>query len=298
MRPRKRDLATRVGFVALVTAGLISSGLSSAQDADARIRQLEEQLKVLTQELNALKEEVKQSKMHPSAAAPPAQAAAMQEGLRETQGQVQETRKQVSAMQSRLDSLVPNVRLGDGAYVEDPRGRWSLRATARAQFDYRNYPGEDGVLADTFAVRRARLGLGLTVGRMISGYIEANLASGVTSTGTTASTNLQQAWIDFAPLEALRIRAGQFKPQFGLEDTMTTWSNGFQERSVAIGLLQNFLYDRGVMVYGAPTAMAYSARFDRETSLDGGRGRAGVPWKSGCATASGTRGISRHRTRP
>ena len=212
MRSRKPDFARRIGFAALMAAGLASPALSSAQDTDARIQQLEEQLKVLTQELNALREEVKQSKAQPNpppptaaqpppAAAPqrPAEAGATQEELRATQNQVQETREQVSAMQSRLDTWVPNVRLGDGAYVEDPRGRWSLRATARAQFDYRTYPGEGGVLADTFAVRRARFGLGLTVGRMISGYVEGNFASGVASAGTTAGTNLQQAWLDFAP---------------------------------------------------------------------------------------------------
>ena len=38
---------------------------------------------------------------------------------------------------------------------------------------------------------------------------------------------------------------------------MSTWSNDFQERSVAIGLLQNFLYDRGVAVYGAPIKGVY-----------------------------------------
>jgi len=234
-----------------------------AQDTETRIRQLEQQLEALTRELNALKEQVQRDRVPPPPAAPsaraatvpvPAPAEAASPALAgEKQAQPGETAEQVAAVQSRLDSGVPNVRLADGVRVEDPLGRWALRGTARAQFDYRDYPGESGVLANTFSVRRARIGLGMSVGKWLTSFVEAELASGSgTQSGTASSSTLWQAWVDFAPLDTVHVRVGQFKPLFGLEDAMSSWWVDFQERSLAFNLMQNFLFDRGIMLYGTP----------------------------------------------
>ncbi|MCU0868726.1 MAG: OprO/OprP family phosphate-selective porin [Burkholderiales bacterium] len=166
-------------------------------------------------------------------------------------------KERVDTLQGRLDQQVPNVRLAEGVLVEDPRGRWQARLTARAQFDYRDF-AENGVLADTFSVRRARIGLGFNLGRTFAALVEGEFAAGQgTQAGQAANAVLHQAWVDFVPSDQFRLRVGQFRPNFGLDTNMTTWQTDFIERSLASnvvqGLANNVLFDRGLMLSGVPT---------------------------------------------
>lgn len=232
------------------------------EDMEARIRLLEAQLEATTRRLNAEIEALRRELRGPAptavaptpAVAPAAAPVASTDALA---GQVRDTREQVAAMQSRADAQIPNVRLGEGIVFDDPRGRWALRLTGRMQNDLRLYEGN--VLSDTFSIRRARIGAGLTSGAF-GGYVETELTAGATGgasatngQGTPTNAVLHQAYLDFAPVPLYRVRLGQFKPQFGLENTMTTWQHDFQERSLAAALTQNFLFDRGLMVSGVPT---------------------------------------------
>ncbi|MBI1398291.1 MAG: hypothetical protein GC151_20135 [Betaproteobacteria bacterium] len=183
-------------------------------------------------------------------------AAQADKAVRDVQFEVRQTDRKVSALESKVTNEMPTARLANGLIIDDPLGRWSLRATARMEFDYRDY-GNNGVNADTFSVRRARTGLGLTLGKMFTVYVEAEHSSGSgTQAGTSAKGGLHQAYIDFTPAASAKLRVGQFKPQFGLENTMSTWQHDFQERSLASNLVSstqnNVLFDRGVMLYGAP----------------------------------------------
>ncbi len=155
------------------------------------------------------------------------------------------------------DGSVPRIRMADGLIVEDPDGKWSVRATARGMVDYRDFL-DTSAKADTFSLRRARIGLGFTVNRELTGFLETELVFGAsTQSGTPASGGLLQGFLEYAPTPKARIRLGQFKPQFMLESTMSPFHVDFQERSLMFNLLQNFLYDRGVMLHGAPFAGTY-----------------------------------------
>ena len=155
------------------------------------------------------------------------------------------------------DGVAPRIRVADGLILEDPDGKWSVRATARAMTDYRHFLETDAK-ADTFSMRRARIGLGFTVNREFSGFLETELVFGAgTQAGTPSSAGLLQGFLEYAPSPKARLRLGQFKPQFMLEATMSPFHVDFQERSLMFNLLQNFLYDRGVMLHGAPFAGTY-----------------------------------------
>jgi phosphate-selective porin OprO/OprP len=257
----------RFGVVSLAigAAWAILPGVAAAEESETeqRIRALEDVVRSLTIELEALRREVGKAgaagvytvrdPVRPRELVEPD---AERRRLREVEFDVQQTRDTVGALQARVETQTPTVRLADGLVVEDPAGRWSFKATARMHFDYRDFPVAE-VGADTFSVRRARTGLGFTMGRVFTLFVEAEHALGAnTQSGTPAAGALHQAWIDFGPSPGLRIRVGQFKPQFGMEVTQTTWQHDFQERSLAAALIQapqnNVLFDRGLMLHGLP----------------------------------------------
>lgn len=151
------------------------------------------------------------------------------------------------------------IRVGDGLIWEDASGNATARLTARGMFDYRNYLDSDAK-ADTFSVRRARLGLGFNINKSLGGFVETELAFGnATNAGSAATAGLLQGFVEWSPTSAARLRIGQIKPQFTLEGTSSPFHIEFQERSLMFNLLQNFVYDRGLMVHGSPLAGTYYA---------------------------------------
>ena len=273
MLPVRPLRAFAVGLVLIVARPAFAQ---APTDVEARIRALEEQLESTTRRMNAeiealrsdLRKATAQAAAAPTApetaralpapapavATTPAAVSAAKVDDLVTMNR--ETREQVATLQSRLDSQVPNARLGEGLVFDDPRGRWSLRLTGRMQSDVRLSEGD--VLSDTVSIRRARIGAGLTSGPF-GGYIETELTAGAlggatptNGQGTGTGAILHQAFIDFSPKPALRLRLGQFRPQLGLENSTTTWQVDFQERSLAFALTQNFLFDRGLMASGVP----------------------------------------------
>jgi phosphate-selective porin OprO/OprP len=248
-----------------VISGWLAAGPCAAQgrdDLESRIRDLEGVMRDMASELQALKEELARARQEEveararkEEAGGGATAARGQQEIDDVRYELQQTRERLEALQSRADTQMPSARLGDGLIVEDPRGRWAVRATVRMQADYRDF-GESGVLADTFSIRRARTGLGLTLARLFTVYVEGEFARGPTQAGTQSQGTLHQAWVDFAPSDRVRLRVGQFKPAFGLELTQTSWQYDFQERSLAANLVttarNDVLFDRGIMLYGLP----------------------------------------------
>ncbi len=270
MKASRHGLAAGIQLVAAaLSPALFGSALAQdgqaarAEQTEQRIRALEDVVRALTVELEALRREVARGAVQApeavrdtAASRASAEREADRRKVRDIEFDAQQTRDTVGALQARVDSQVPTVRLGEGLVIEDAAGRWSLRATARMHFDYRDFSVAD-VGADTFSVRRARTGLGFTMGRVLTVFVEAEHALGAnTQSGVPAVGALHQAFIDFNMAPALRLRVGQFKPQFGLEATMTTWQHDFQERSLAAALIQapqnNVLFDRGLMFSGVP----------------------------------------------
>ena len=178
---------------------------------------------------------------------------ALNRQLEEIKSQVQDAKDKAAQTEQRVESQGVQYKFVDGVTIEDPRGNWAIRASGRAQLDWR-YFQPNGIDANVFSTRRLRLGLGATVYQRYSVYVEGDFASG-DATGTTQ----QQSRATLAYLQATwgppaTLRLGQFKPQIGLEQTLLDLQSDFMER----GLQQNILdgnglnYDRGLMLFGAP----------------------------------------------
>jgi phosphate-selective porin OprO/OprP len=267
----QRDLKTRLrlGLLAAAVACAAPAGAQqNAADMEAKIRQLESAMERMNQELLQMKEQLRQAKEQAEAAAKA--AAAAQQGAGPTGGTAppttrqqvtealavaQEAREQAADVQQRLDQQGVQAQFtSDGVTLQDPRGRWGVRLMGRAQLDYRGYPGSEGALADTFSVRRARLGAQATLYRDYTVQVEGEFAG---SSATLTNGFLELGW--FQP--NARIRMGQFKPQFGLEQTLLDLQSDFQERALTQNLLDGngLNYDRGIMVHGQPWAPMYYA---------------------------------------
>ena len=140
----------------------------------------------------------------------------------------------------------------DGVSFEDGSGNWKFAINGRLQADYRHF-SPDETAADTFSLRRARLGGTLTFYKDYTARVEGEYSGG--------STTLTYGYIDINKLQSAKIRLGQFKPSYGLERAMSTNFTDFQERSMADALLGN-TFDRGVMLYGSPfTGFNYSVAY-------------------------------------
>jgi phosphate-selective porin OprO and OprP len=169
----------------------------------------------------------------------------------------QEDTQRLQSLEQQVEDLsrqVETLRAGragrEVATFSDAEGTWGLRVFGRVHLDYRAYdPGE--VLADTFSLRRARLGASLSFMKHYGMTVEGEYASGSASTGTQGVA-LTNGYLDLNWFPNARIRAGQFKPQFGLENTNSANFIDFQERALTQSLIQNLNYDRGVMVWGRP----------------------------------------------
>jgi phosphate-selective porin OprO/OprP len=238
------------GLIVLVAAGLLWPARSPAQDAEVRIRQLEEQLQTMTRELQAIKQELRDAK----AAAPVQDAAAVQRTQAEAASAAaaaSEAREKATALEQRLDTT-GLFRPLDGIGLQDPRGRWALRLNGRVQLDYRAF--DEDIVSDTFSIRRARLGATVTYLQDYLFRVEGEYATGNASTGTSSTTAthayLQAGWL--RPWAVIRL--GQSKPQFGLENTQSANFTDFLERGPTQNLIQNLNYDRGLMLDGTPFA--------------------------------------------
>jgi len=269
-------------LAAMVRGALLSALLGAAivqaqeSDTEARLRELEGTMQKMSKELETLRSQVETERAQrqaAQAAAEQAKAAAKPEPvpvpvadaptrkeLNEALAIAQEAKEQASSMQQRFEQQGVQAGFGDGVTFQDPRGRWGVRLSGRAQLDYRQFLGTDDANADTFSVRRARLGAQATLFKDYLVQVEGEF-SGASAVMTNGFLELQ--W--FVPA---RIRMGQFKPQFGLEQTLLDLQSDFQERALTQNILdRNGLnYDRGIMVHGSPWApMYYAVTFSNGT---------------------------------
>jgi phosphate-selective porin OprO/OprP len=254
------------GTLALVASGLgmccaLFPGWLHAQQADPtedRIKKLEEQLNAVTQELKTLKEEAAANKQKSSAPSPEAQT--LKKEVDQLKGEIAEAKEQANTTDAKVEQNGVRAYLGPGLVFEDPRGRWRLQVSARAQLDYRAFKPSFAD-ADTFSIRRARIGVGAAVLNDYYVYVEEEFANQATNPAPSNAPQLTFAYIDlnwFRP--GLRFRLGQFKPDIGLDNTMLDLQTDFLERALTQSLFQNFVYDRGVMAFGEPIpGLVYSA---------------------------------------
>ncbi|NOT14700.1 MAG: porin [Methylotenera sp.] len=139
----------------------------------------------------------------------------------------------------------------DGLTFEDGTGNWKLQLNGRVQADYRHFSPDDWK-SDTFSIRRARLGGTFSFLKDFAVRVEGEYAN--TNDGSKGTTALTYGYLDFTRWSGAKIRAGQFKPFFGLERAQSTNFTDFSELSLATnnGSVFNSTYDRGLMVFGDP----------------------------------------------
>lgn len=222
-------------LAALAASLLLPNHATAQDDAESRIRELEnkvqqliqqrteqdKQLEILTRELVGLGNQVSQAKIVKS----------------EEKGS------------SKGNPIYGGFK--DGLTFEDGSGEWKLQFNGRVQADYRNFDPDDWK-NDTFSIRRARLGGTFTFLKDFALRVEGEYAND--NTGSKGTTALTYGYLDFTRWSGAKIRAGQFKPFFGLERAHSTNFTDFTELSLATnnGSIFNSSYDRGVMLFGDP----------------------------------------------
>ncbi|HEY8085906.1 MAG TPA: porin [Methylophilaceae bacterium] len=225
--------------VALAAAFPIAS-FADDNDADARIKQLEnmvqqmqqqraeqdKQIDILTKELSGIENQISQSK----------------------------TAKVEEKGKSKGNPVYGSFK--NGLVLEDGSGNWALQVNGRIQADYRTYdPGE--WRNDNFTIRRARLGATFTFLQDYAVRVEGEYAN--SNDGAKSTTAMTYGYVEYNHFAGARVRIGQFKPIFGLERAESTNFTDFQELSMATatGASFNSTYDRGLMLFGAPIKGTY-----------------------------------------
>lgn len=245
-------------MVGLVLLGLGSplSHAGTENTTASRIEQLQKMLEAQQVQMQAMTEELRALK----AASIPVTSAPTGPTAVTSTSDMTATHHQQYAQQWKLDALADEVQalqaargqakgqpvyaqFKDGVSFEDGSGHWRLGIHGRVQADGRHFT-PDAAAASTFSVRRARLGANLHF-HDFAVRLEGEYA-GSSSNG---SAGLTYGHIDYLHFKRVKLRAGQFKPFYGLERAMSTNFTDFQERAVTDALLGS-TFDRGVMVFG------------------------------------------------
>jgi phosphate-selective porin OprO/OprP len=228
----------------------VSAGVAHAEEDAAgsdRLKKLEEQIQSLQKEIDQLKTSDA------------------------------DLRDKDANLQSAMEQTGVRAYLGPGLIFEDPRNRWRLQISGRAQLDYRMF-WPDSSNADTFSIRRARMSVFATVLDNYSVFVEEEFANQATSPAPNNAPIMTFAWVEFGWWKpGLRIRAGQFKPFLGLDNTQLDLQTDFQERALTQSLFQSLIYDRGVMAFGEPIdGLFYSAAVTNGTGQNLDEPQAGL----------------------
>lgn len=224
-------------LTALLLASLAagSQAADEATDAAARIQQIE----TLLQQM--LQQRAEQDR----------QMQAMAEELRAMQQQMAQGKEEKLKERGTSTGTPVYAAFKDGLTFEDGSGNWKLQINGRGQLDYRTFD-PTAWKDDVFSIRRARLGGTFSFLKDYAVRVEGEYAND--NTGAKATTALTYAYLDFNRWKGVRLRAGQFKPFFGLERAYSTNFTDFTELSLATsnGSIFTSTYDRGVMVFGDP----------------------------------------------
>lgn len=240
-------------------------------EVDERLQQLQQLLEQQQKQMQQLADELKALK---AVADKPVESKAITSDdkrlLRDQQWKMDAMADEIKALQSTRGKATGQpvyANFKNGVSFEDGSGAWKLAFNGRVQADYRNF-SPDIAAANTFSVRRARLGATATfkdfAARLEGEYAGSNTNTNPNNSNTIANTSdgsagLTYAYVDYLHFNGLKLRAGQFKPLYGLERAMNTNFTDFQERALTDALLGS-TFDRGLMVFGEPiTGLYYNA---------------------------------------
>lgn len=149
----------------------------------------------------------------------------------------------------------------DGIVLESGDGKNSLQVNGRVHFDSRTYDysndndtsgAASATGADTFDVRRARLGAKVKFGDYYSGEVVLN--------GVGSAPTLDVGYVNVAWWKPVQFRAGLFKMPFSLEQLTSSNNIDFIERSFVDAYIP--AKEIGAMVHGEPTkGITYALAF-------------------------------------
>jgi phosphate-selective porin OprO and OprP len=165
-------------------------------------------------------------------------------------------------------------KFSDGIRWESADKKNAISLNGRIQLDYRDYGGDDALLANTFDIRRAYLTVagkfwdyydfdltadfaGLSGSQQTANACTAINGTTNTCTGTAGvirnlrtTSHLDVAWLNVGWWKPANLRFGQFKMPMSVEELTSSRFIDFQERSI----LNQYVpaKERGIMVHGAP----------------------------------------------
>lgn len=222
---------SRIKTGVALAAIALASAAHAEDDSAVRIKQLETMMQQM------IEQRAEQDK----------QMQVMAEELKAMQQQMANSKESDLKERGKSTGAPVYAAFKDGITFEDGSGNWQIAINGRIQADYRHF-NPDTDAADTFSLRRARLGGTLTFYKDFVARVEGEYSGG--------STSLTYGYFDINKFKQAKLRMGQFKPFYGLERSMSTNFLDFQERSMADSLLGS-TYDRGIMVHGAPLNGVY-----------------------------------------
>jgi phosphate-selective porin OprO/OprP len=149
----------------------------------------------------------------------------------------------------------------DGIVLESGDGKNSLQVNGRVHFDSRtyDYSGDNDTNAaasatgaDTFDIRRARLGAKVKFGDYYSGEVVLN--------GVGSAPTLDVGYVNVAWWKPVQFRVGLFKMPFSLEQLTSSNNIDFIERSFVDSFIPG--KEIGAMVHGEPKkGLTYALAF-------------------------------------
>jgi len=156
-------------------------------------------------------------------------------------------------------SVTPVVKEKDGTFtLESANGQNNFGVNGRVHFDHRSYDYDDTTNAttaepkgaDTFDIRRARIGVKGKFAKYYSGEVVINAVS------VDGFKILDVAYLDVNWFEKAKFRFGQFKMPFSLEQLTSSNNIDFVERSFVDAYIP--AKERGAQVFGEPfTGVTY-----------------------------------------
>jgi phosphate-selective porin OprO/OprP len=136
-----------------------------------------------------------------------------------------------------------------GFFLRSQNGWFNLRLTGQLQSDYRAFlDGRDYTDVDSFLVRRARLGIEADLAKYYEFRLLPDFSNGQSPNNTTASTRIQDAYMNVHYWDCFQIETGKFKQPFSYEQLIQDRFVPTLERS----LIDQFVpaRDEGIMVHG------------------------------------------------
>ena len=198
--------------------------------------------------------------------------------IREGEKAVARKRKQAQAEKETLAEERKKTEMdgsfNDGIRWESADSTNALSIGGRIQLDYRNFSGDDALIANTFDMRRAYLTVqgrlwdyytfdvtgdfaGLTGSNSIATTTTCSAdpctSSNITSTTRTdlrQTSHLDVAWFNVGWWKSAQFRFGQFKMPMSIEEQTSSRFIDFQERSIVNAYVP--AKERGAMVHGNP----------------------------------------------